>query len=94
MFKTLCLILVFFSIKSYSLKCYECGKEEKPEATDDKRTIFDDYKGGVCKDKNDNGTLNVCPKDKTLCLFITDGKDTCMSTLNYKIVCLFSRQIM
>ena len=80
MFKTLCLILVFYSIKTYSLKCYECGKEEKPEATDE-RSIFDDYKGGDCKDKNDTGNLTECSKDKTLCLFITDGKNTCMCTL-------------
>ena len=81
MFKTLCLILVFFTIKTYTLKCYQCGIEEKPE-TNDKRFSFsiDDYTGGDCKDKNDNGTQAECPKDKTLCFYLTNGKDVCRCT--------------
>ena len=92
MFKIICLILVFFTIKAYTLKCYQCGIETttttptttttEPE-TKDKRFSFsiDDYKGGVCKDKNDNGTLDECPKDKTLCFYLTDGKNMCRCTL-------------
>ena len=96
MFKIICLILVFFTIKAYTLKCYQCGIETttttptpttiEPE-TKDKRFSFsiDDYTGGDCKDKNDNGTQAECPKDKTLCFYLTNGKDTCRCTFTFSI---------
>ena len=85
MFKTLCLILVFYSIKTYSLKCYKC-KEEKPEATDE-RSIIDDYKGGDCKDKNYKGNLTECSKDKTL------PRLNCTGFLKYSFGHLFQTEI-
>ena len=84
MFKIICLILVFFSIQTYTLKCWECGIEKKPETEDKRELGDDDLKGGICKDKNDNGTLNNCPQDKTFCSFITDGKEFCRCTYYLK----------
>ena len=72
MFKIVCLILVFFAIQTYTLKCYECGKKNVTET----RGLFDDALVGNCKDKNDNGDLIKCQKEE-ICVFAFNRKDGC-----------------